>query len=193
MSQYDFGRLVYLLILALAVGGYFLVVGRKQLGRLAREAAIWGLIFIGAIAGYGLWTDIGTDLMPRQSVIEATGQVRVPRGPDGHYHLTLEIDGTPVRFVVDTGATDLVLSQADARRVGIDTGKLAYLNMARTANGSVRTASVRLDEVTLEGITDRNLRASVNGAPMESSLLGMSYLNRFHSLEFSGGTLILTR
>jgi len=193
MSDYDFGRLIYLGILALAVGGYFVVSSRRQLGKLAREAAVWGLIFIGAIAGYGLWTDIGNDLVPRQSVIQGAGQIEVPRSPDGHYYLTLGINGTPVRFVVDTGASDLVLSLPDARRAGIDTNKLAYVNQARTANGIVRTAGVKLDEVTLEGITDRGVRASVNGGQMDGSLLGMSYLSRFNSLEFKGGKLVLTR
>ena len=57
---------------------------------------------------------------------------------------TLEINGTPVRFMVDTGASDIVLSRRDAERVGIDPAALGYLGRARTANGTVPTARVRL-------------------------------------------------
>jgi aspartyl protease family protein len=54
------------------------------------------------------------------------------------------------------------------------------------------TAPVRLASVTLEGLTAHNVRASVNGGQMNGSLLGMSFLNRFSSMQFKGGKLVLT-
>ena len=102
--------------------------------------------------------------------------MEVPRAFDGHYYLTLDLNGVPVDFVVDTGATDMVLTRADAARIGLDPDALAYTGVAGTANGQVRTARVRLDEVSLGGILDRNLPASVNEGVMDTSLLGMSYL-----------------
>ena len=67
--------------------------------------------------------------------------MEVPRSADGHYYLTMEVNGAPIRFVVDTGATELVLSRADAERAGIDTGGLIYSGRAFTANGMVETAA----------------------------------------------------
>ena len=193
MDSYDFGRLIYLLILAVAIGGSLLVRSRRSLGKFLREATTWGLIFVGIVAGYGLWGDIRNDIAPRQTYIQGSGQIEVPQSPDGHYYLTLTIDGTPVRFVVDTGASAVVLSQRDAARVGLEPQNLAYLGRAQTANGAVTTASVRLTNVELGDIRDKILPAEVNGGDMNGSLLGMTYLNRFRALEIRDSTLILTR
>jgi aspartyl protease family protein len=193
MTEHEIGRLAYLLLLLLAVGGYALAAGRHDIGRNLRLAALWSLIFLGVIAVAGLWPDIRQTIAPRQSAIVIGQQVELPRGPDGHYRATLIVNGAPVDFFVDTGATEVVLSRADAERVGIDTAALDYLGVAMTANGPVRTARVRLAEVSLEGIADRNLAAVVTDGPLEISLLGMSYLHRFSHIEIADGRMILTR
>lgn len=192
MENVDSAQFVYLLVLAVAIGGYLIAENRNSLGRMARQAITWGLIFVGVIAGYGLWQDISGDVMPRQMQVE-NGTIEVPRSRDGHFYLTLRLNDVPVRFVVDTGATDVVLSQQDARRVGIDPDALIYAGRAGTANGEVATAMATIDTVTLEGITDRNMRLRVNGGEMDGSLLGMSYLRRFSRLEIAGDRLILER
>jgi aspartyl protease family protein len=160
---------------------------------MAQQAAAWGLIFLGAIAVVGLWGDIRQSVAPAQTVTAQSGQIELPRAPDGHYYLTADVNGEPVRFVVDTGATQIVLSKSDARRVGLDVDDLVYLGRAYTANGEVRTAPVKLDTVSIGPIKDSNVRAVVNDGAMEGSLLGMEYLQRFSSVEIGGGKLILTR
>ena len=95
--------------------------------------------------------------------------------------------------MVDTGATEMVLNIDDARRAGIDVDNLAYLGRANTANGVVRTASVQLETVELGSVLDRNFPASVNGGQMDGSLLGMTYLSRFDTLEIKDRELVLTR
>lgn len=117
----------------------------------------------------------------------------MPRGNDGHYHLTLDVNGTAIDFVIDTGASQVVLSQRDAARIGINADALNYSGAASTANGVVRTAPVVLDQVTLGGITDRGVAAVVNGGDMESSLLGMTYLGLYDRIEISNGELVLNR
>ncbi len=192
MENIDSAQLVYLLVLAVAIIGYMVAENRASLGRMARQAITWGLLFVGMIAGYGLWQDISANVVPRQLQVE-TGAITVPRARDGHFYLTLQLDGVPVRFVVDTGATDVVLSQDDARRVGIDPGALVYAGRAGTANGEVATALATIGTVQLEDITDRNMAVRVNGGEMDGSLLGMSYLRRFSRLEIAGDRLILQR
>ena len=118
---------------------------------------------------------------------------RHARARDGHYYLTVGINDTPVRFVVDTGASEMVLTQSDALRAGLDPDTLNYLGRANTANGEVRTAFVRLDAVTLGNTTDRNVGAVVNQVDMKQSLLGMGYLERWGRIEIADGELILTR
>lgn len=185
--------LIYLVLLGTVIGSYFFVAGRLRLGETLRQAGLWVLIFIGVIAGYGLWSDIQTTVMPRQSVFAQEGRIEVPRSADGHYHMVLDVNGTPVRFVVDTGASDLVLTREDAARAGIDTGALAFVGSARTANGSVATARVWLDSVALGPIVDKGVPALVNGGEMSGSLLGMSYLDRFAQVSIANGRLVLTR
>ncbi len=185
-------NLTYLGLLGLVIGGSYLVANRHNLGQTAQYGAIWGLIFVGVVAAYGLWGDVSRDLSGGQSLSDA-GAIVVPQARDGHYYLTLDINDTPVNFVVDTGASKMVLTQRDAARIGIDPAELRYLGSANTANGVVRTADVWLDRVTLGPITDTDFRATVNQGQMEGSLLGMSYLDAFSSIQFSDGTLTLIR
>ncbi|MEO1640030.1 MAG: TIGR02281 family clan AA aspartic protease [Pseudomonadota bacterium] len=192
MSTDQIMQLTYLVLLGAAIGGSAIVAGRKNMGKMAQQAAIWGLIFIGVIGAYGLWDDISGDVNPRQAVI-SDNVIEVPLGNDGHYNLTLEVNGSAVDFVVDTGASQVVLSQADAARVGLDLADLRYTGTAFTANGAVRTAPVTLNAVTLGPITDRGIRAVVNEGAMDSSLLGMTYLNLFERIEIADDRLVLTR
>ncbi|MFC7705028.1 TIGR02281 family clan AA aspartic protease [Plastorhodobacter daqingensis] len=193
MAGDDFARVLYLILLLAVIGGYFLLQNRRQMGQMVQQMAIWLLIIIGLATGWGLWSDLQRDRIPQHSVITGAARVEVPRAIDGHYYLTLELNGTPVRFVVDTGATDVVLTTQDAARIGIDPADLGYFGQARTANGTVRTARIRIDEVTLGEFRDTNLTAWVNEGQMETSLLGMAYLNRFERIEMVRDRLILSR
>lgn len=195
MTEDQTMRLIYLGLLGAVIGGAFLVANRHRMGQMAQQAAIWALIFVGAVLVYGVWDDVRQTVSPRQVVMTEGGGtvVEVPRSPDGHYHMLLLIEGEPVRFVVDTGATDLVLTQADAERIGLDPQELRYLGRAFTANGEVRTADVRLEEVALGALVDRDVRAVVNEGSMSQSLLGMSYLQNFGRIEIEDDTLRLTR
>ncbi|KFI30281.1 aspartyl protease [Haematobacter massiliensis] len=193
MSGNDVGQFIYLMLLLAAVGGSFLL-GRRGGGMtLLRHAALWGLIFFGVLAVIGLWGDIRSTVMPRQQVMEDGARIEVPRGRDGHFHLTLEVDGTPVSFIVDTGASNVVLSREDARAIGLDPDELPYFGQAMTANGLVRTARVRLEELRLGPHAERNVTAWVSEGEMPGSLLGMDYLRRFERLEIAGDRMILTR
>lgn len=184
-------RLIYLGLLLAAVGGWIFAEFRGRMGFALRTAMAWGMIFLGVMAGYGLWQEMRTEVIPRQAVLEG-GEITLPRAPDGHYYLTLDIAGTPLRFMVDTGATNVVLSRDDARTLGFDPDTLMYLGEARTANGVVRTARVELQNVRLGPYADESLRAFVNDGDMEGSLLGMDYLGRYR-IEIAGDRMVLRR
>lgn len=193
MTADNTASLIYLALLGCAVGGWFFTTGRINLGKTLQMAMIWGFIFLGVVAGYGLWNDVQRQTMNNQMLQLGQGQISVPRQADGHYYLTLALNGENIRFVVDTGATDMVLTRDDARRSGIDLDTLHFLGTANTANGQVRTAPVRINTVRLGDITDTDVRASVNGGEMDGSLLGMGYLEKWGRIEISGGELRLTR
>lgn len=188
----DPARLAYLTLLLLALGAFVVVEFRRDAGSTLRAVLAWGLIFLAAIGAAGLWQDISRDVMPRQAMLDPT-RIEVPLGPDGHFHLTAELNGTPVRFIVDTGASALALSPRDARRAGVDLERLVYAGQARTANGIVPTATVRLDRVAIGDILDENVPAMVIQADIDRSLMGMDYLRRFARVSFEGDSMILER
>ena len=192
MDFEQFPRLAYLLLLLTAVGGWFIAENRTSLGKSLRMFLAWGLIFLGVVAVYGLWGDIRRDIVPRQSVLSDGSSIHVPRGRGGHFFLKVDVNGTPVDFIVDTGATEVVLSLDDARRAGFDPDNLAFLGTARTANGPVKTAFATADVMSLGPVRFDRVRVAVNSGDMDDSLLGMSFLSRFERLEISDEGLILT-
>lgn len=191
MNSSDGARLIYLSILLVAVVSPVLIGRRGSLGRTAQQFGIWVLIFLGFIAVYGLWPDLKRSLLPRAAV-EVAGGVELRVAEDGHFYADILVNGQPVTFLLDTGASEIVLSPADARKVGFDPAELTFSGQASTANGTVTSAPVKLDSLALGPYEDRNLNASVNGAEMDNSLLGMSYLRRYQ-LTFTGSTLRLVR
>ena len=191
MDGDQISRLMYLGILLVVLLGWALVEYRGRLGFAVRSAMAWGMIFLGAMAGYGLWGDIRSSILPVQAVTEG-GKIEVPRAEDGHYYLTLTIDGIKVKFMADTGATNVVLSDSDARRLGIDPDGLAYLGQAETANGTVLTADVSIRNVELGPFYDAGISASVTNGAMEGSLLGMNYLGLYR-IEIDRDKMILSR
>ena len=195
MTEDQTMRLVYLAILGSAIIVPFLISNRHRMGQMLQQAAIWALIFVGGVVVYGMWDDISQTAVPRQTVIagEAGSVVEVPRSRDGHYHMELVVNGAPVRFVVDTGASDLVLTRSDAEAAGVAMDDLRFTGRAQTANGEVRTADVRLAEVALGDSVDRDVRAVVNEGEMRQSLLGMSYLQHFGRIEIENDRLRLIR
>jgi len=115
-------------------------------------------------------------------------QVVLQRNRSGHYVANGRINGEPVVFLLDTGATDVALPLRVARRLSVPLGAA---RMAKTANGNIRIWSTRLGSVDLGGLTARRVQASVLPNMLgEEVLLGMSYLKRFEFIQ-RGNTLTL--
>ncbi len=194
MDETSVGHLIYLVLLGLMVVGWFFAQNRQRLNKTLQQMVLWALLFGGVIVLYGLKDELRLQVMPQASVQRVDdGKIVLKRAADRHFYARLVINGADVVFVIDTGATDMVLSRQDASKVGIDAENLVYFGSAQTANGQVKTARVRLDEVRFGDITDRGVTAWVNDGEMGGSLLGMSYLSRFARLEIQGDTLILSR
>ena len=109
----------------------------------------------------------------------------------GHVALTAMVNGTPVRFLVDTGASRVTLTPEAARAAGIDLGQLAFNQRTITANGLAREAPVTLREIRIEQFSIDNVPAAVN-ENLRISLLGMTFLRRLKSFEMREGALTLS-
>jgi aspartyl protease family protein len=117
----------------------------------------------------------------------------VPKAQDGHFWASAEVNGAPVRFLVDTGATQVALTAADAARLGIDLSHLHYGASVVTAAGPARAAAVRLSSVDVAGARLEDVDAVVIEKGLDASLLGMSYLGRLSSFQATREALFLRR
>jgi clan AA aspartic protease (TIGR02281 family) len=115
----------------------------------------------------------------------------VAAGSHGHFVIEAVVDGVPLTFLLDTGASDIVLTLDDARQLGFLPQTLEFSQRFRTANGEVRGAPVRLRELRIGQFSLYNLDASVNEAPLAISLLGMRFLDRLNGYQVEDGRLIL--
>jgi aspartyl protease family protein len=180
-------------------GGY-----RGQLGTALKHAAIWLALLFAIIAAYsyrsevlGVVARVKAELVPSGSPIDVDAPqgeraVRLRRSSRGPFVAQTTVNGATVSMVVDTGASNVVLSMADAERSGIDIASLKFTVAVDTANGSTFCAPVRLRQINVGGIGYANVEALVaQPGNLKESLLGMSFLKRLRSYEVSGDFLTL--
>ena len=115
----------------------------------------------------------------------------VRAGPNGHFMVDAVVDGVEIRFLVDTGASSVVLTANDAERLGYRLDGLEYSERYQTANGEILGAPVVLPELRIGDLEIEDVRSSVIRAPLSTSLLGMTFLSRLESFEVRDEGLIL--
>lgn len=167
-------------------------------GEKARHAAIWvgilGVLFV-AVAYRDELEDVGRRLRSEFSgsypVAAGDRELVVTQDDQGGFFVMGRVNGQPVRFLVDTGASDTVLSPADAHRLGLDRRPLQFDRSAETANGTGYGAQITAESVAVGAIELKALPILINQAPMTSSLLDMSFLSRLESFQVRGRRLYL--
>ena len=165
-----------------------------------------GLVFAAAlVTGYNYRFDLLSavhratgDLVQKPHMLaggpEVDGDhaVRIRRRPDGHFIARAEVEGNMMAMLIDTGASTVVLKPADAQRLGIDVERLRYSVPVQTANGTTYAAAVRIRTLVVGPIRIHDVDALVSRpGTLKDSLLGMTFLNRLRSYEFSGEFLTL--
>ena len=115
----------------------------------------------------------------------------IAKAGDGHYWASAQVNGARVRFLVDTGATAVALTAADASRLGLDLSRLDFHYRVVTASGEARAASVKLASVDVGGAKVVDVDALVIDRGLDTSLLGMTYLGRLSSFQATRQALIL--
>ncbi len=121
--------------------------------------------------------------------VKEDGRVMVvlQRERNGHYRAKGEVNGLPLVFLIDTGATDVAISEKSARTMGLEFGPRIQI---MTAAGPSKAWGTRLDRVSLGGLVLNNVRATITPGLGDEALLGMSFLKHF-SLRQEGDKLII--
>ncbi|NQV82556.1 MAG: TIGR02281 family clan AA aspartic protease [Rhodospirillales bacterium] len=196
--------LVYgVLLLALLGGSAILNRRRMPPGFMVYGIFAWlalsGVLFTGYTYRFELG-QFGNRLLGElnpSGAISKPGGVTIQANQSGHFVVEAVVfnegQAVPVRFLVDTGASDVVLSPRDAARLGFGAEGLVFSRRYRTANGTVLGAPVRLERISIGSVSVDKVRASVNGAPMGLSLLGMSFLGRLAGYDVHRESMTLRR
>ena len=186
IAQNDFASLIFYGLWGLLVGAAILP-RPGQWREAARNAIAWLAIILVLMAVYlyrfelqDIASRISAGIIPGSPISASSKdgrqQVSLLRTDDGHYIARGMANGVVTGFLVDTGATIVVLSESDAKSAGFDTGALSYDFPVDTANGSTTAAQVSLDSLEIGTIKRRDVRAMVARAgSLDTSLLGIEF------------------
>jgi aspartyl protease family protein len=201
----DFAVIVASVALLIFVASSLAGSYRGRPGQAIRDIFAWALVTVVLIGGYsfreeilGLGHRVAGELLPPGSALRPDAQVdgersvRIRKRPDGHFMVKTEANGIMLSMLVDTGASTVVLKPADAQRMGIDVERLRYSVPVQTANGTTYAASVRLRNLSIGNINLSDVDALVaRPGALKENLLGMSFLSRLRSYEFTSEYLTL--
>lgn len=190
-------------LLALAMAAIFLTVlggqmlraaprtGRfvRGLGNLGLTAAL--LLTIAQVARFTTDGDFAIPSVGMPQQVVSGSETRIPLARDGHFWITADINGTPARFMVDTGATLTALSPRTAQAVGVEAGPWGRTVLLRTANGQTQAELVTLDEVRFGNVVACDLDAVIAPGLGETNVIGMNLLSRLAGWRVEGRTLVL--
>lgn len=201
LEDSQFASLVYLGALGAMIAAG-IVASRQRFGSMVKQAAIWIAIILVLVIGYEYRYELQTvanrvslGLVPGRTVsaVNADGELAVTVGRAGtHFRTAGTVNGSRQSFIVDTGASTIVLTEANAKRAGYDTDALAYTIPVSTANGMAMAARIDDVDIAVGDIARSGLIALV--APtsqLSENLLGMNFLDTLSSFEVSRDRLTL--
>ena len=140
-------------------------------------------------------TELNTVVVSEQAASEQTSSYAnaaiINRENDGHYWTRANVDGTEIKFMVDTGASTVALTYRDAQRLGLSPEGLDYTWTIHTAGGETKGASVLLKSIRIGNVEVENVEAMILREGLSQSLLGMTFLGELYSYEFKRKQLII--
>ncbi len=204
LDSNTFGYVALGTALLVFVGGGVLVRYRGHAGAMFRDAITWLALGLALVTLYSYRGDLlpiagrlAGELIPGSAMVVEQNpggpvEIKIRKRLDGHFTAKTEVNGTSIPMIVDTGASTIVLRPEDAKKAGIDLGGLNFSIPVQTANGRAVAARVRLDSVAIGPLQREDVDALVaEPGALAESLLGMSFLGRLRSYEFSGDFLML--
>ncbi len=184
---------VYILMALMLVAGA-LMVRREKPVRLLTMALAWIVIFAAGFVVFTFRDDLGW--VAQRLHAEATGapveqgeEIRVPMAIDGHFWVDASVNGEPVRFLVDSGATMTTIGRGTAARAGVDTSS-ARDRIVRTGNGIIRVSAGRADSLAIGPIEREDVALHIADSD-DLNVLGMNYLSSLDRWGVEGRWLVM--
>ena len=163
-----------------------IIAGVAALAAVGAANAVLGLDARGAET-----TAMAARVEPAAEAPPSGRPAQISKAKDGHYWAEAKVNNTQIRFLVDTGASAVALTAADATRLGFRPSGLHFDYKVMTANGEARAAKIKLASVSVAGAKLKDVDALVIEKGLDTSLLGMSYLGRLSRWEATPDALIL--
>ncbi len=182
------GNIIYLLMLLVLVGGAFFTMGNRS--QNINMLLIWAGIILVLVLGYRIYER--AKFTPKQ-IADGSYTVTIPYDRRaGGYRVTFDVNGSPIDGVIDTGATELVLTHSDAIKAGIDTQSLSYSMQVDTANGQTFAAHANIDKLNFGDVILNDVDALIaQNDDLSQTLIGMSVLRKFRSFHVSGDEMMI--
>ncbi|GGB41760.1 aspartic protease [Roseibium aquae] len=177
-----------------------LLFGQPKVKDILRATLFWGGLAAILVVGYTFRHDLVQGgyrvlgaLAPGLAVSQPDGTILIVRDASGHFMLDGRANGARIPFLLDTGASAVVLTLEDARRAGFKDADLSFRVPVSTANGRTLVAPVRIEDLKVGDAHFPNVRAFVaREGSLETSLFGMTALDRLQSWRIEGDRLILS-
>ncbi len=167
---------------------------------LLKTSTCWLGIVLVLISGYSYQYEISMvykrilgNIIPSLAQNNHDGTITLYVGQDGHFMANAKVNGATVQFLVDTGASFVLLTPADASRAGFDINRLTYSSAVQTANGTTSTALITISQIQIGNILIKNVLGGVSReGDLDTSLLGMSFLTKLSNYNVSHGMLTMS-
>lgn len=191
-------RLVWLATIGALLASGVLVGLRQRFSETLFSILAWAGIFLLLILGYSYrdelkqtWARIRAEVFAGEAITVAPGEIEVRRSGDGHFYLEADVNGAPVQFMIDTGASTVALSWEDARKAGFHPEAMEFHQRVQTASGWAMSAPIFITTIEAGPIDRRDIAGGILPEGVEGSLLGLTFLDTLKSYEISGDRLTL--
>ncbi len=113
------------------------------------------------------------------------------RAEDGHFYASAMVNGAPVRFMVDTGATSVALTKADAQTIGLQFNDAEFTGTGEGAGGSLKIKPITIDRIAVGAVEATSVSGVIGDDSLRQSLLGQSFLSRVGTVKIEGDRMEL--
>jgi aspartyl protease family protein len=205
LKTLDSDTVVPILVFCLLLAWYLPAVVGKYRGRSShalRHVAIWLGLIVVLVGGYAFRPELmfvkdrmAAVLLPGRAIDKGGGTIIInKRSDENHFSIASYVNNQNTSFLLDTGASAVVLTYDTAQRLGLLANEDSYTQTVSTANGLTKVAPIRINQLRIASIVLEDVKASVaRQGELDENLLGMSFLSRLKGYAVEADQLTLTQ